>query len=353
MANEGIDPDKDIVYACYSGKAVQVLIDKGNTNAITLHKLLYDAIPMSDGTFYFDPKPPHSLPYKVIICDEVSMVPEEFIELLALQDAYFLFMGDPGQLDPPKGQRNGLLDYPHVFLEDIMRQAQDSGIIQLSMLIREGKSFKNFKSEEAMALPQKELVTGALLWADEILCSTNATRININSQIRELKGYTKPIEENEKLICLNNEWDISSNKANALTNGTVGTLKNVFESFQRYPNYLQVKNNYIPTICGVFDSDNGDCFGNLVLDKHCILTGEPYIDDKTRYKINKNKKYHNTIPLSFTYAYCLTAWKAQGSEWDKILGIEEGFPWDRKEHKKYLYTLVTRASKKVVLYTKD
>lgn len=41
--------------------------------------------------------------------------------------------------------------------------------------------------------------------------------------------------------------------------------------------------------------------------------------------------------------------KAQGSEWDNVLVIEEGFPFDREEHKRWLYTAVSRSAKKCVL----
>ncbi len=38
-----------------------------------------------------------------------------------------------------------------------------------------------------------------------------------------------------------------------------------------------------------------------------------------------------------------------GSEWDKVLVIEEKFPFDKEEHKRWLYTACTRAAKKLVL----
>lgn len=47
-----------------------------------------------------------------------------------------------------------------------MRQALDSGIIRLSMLIREGKSIDNFKSDDALVLSKNKLNTGMLQWAD-------------------------------------------------------------------------------------------------------------------------------------------------------------------------------------------
>ena len=55
------------------------------------------------------------------------------------------------------------------------------------------------------------------------------------------------------------------------------------------------------------------------------------------------------MPRQFTYGYSITCWKAQGSEWDKVLVIEEGFPYNKLEHQKFLYTACTRASQKLVL----
>jgi DNA helicase IV len=38
-----------------------------------------------------------------------------------------------------------------------------------------------------------------------------------------------------------------------------------------------------------------------------------------------------------------------GSEWDNVLVIEERFPFDREEHRRWLYTCCTRAAQKLVL----
>lgn len=324
-------------------------MDKGNKNVMTLHKLLYEAIPMPDGKFYFKAKPIGSLEYKIAVIDETSMISKDFINLLLAHNIYIIFMGDPGQLNAIKGQGNDLLSHPHVFLDEIQRQAVESDIIKLSMLVREGKPIRGFKGKDAMVLPKTELNTGMLLWADQIICATNATRVAINSQVRELKGYTKPIEEGENLICLNNEWNVLSDNDNALTNGTIGTLTNVFNTWQEYPRYLKVENNKVPLIGGRFVSNNGDDFGNLLLDKQCIITGTPYLDGITKYRIGKVKKYRETIPYEFTYSYAATCWKFQGSSAGKILGIEENFPFDKEEHKRYLYTLITRAESRCVL----
>ena len=53
----GIDPEDDVCYATFTGKASQVLLKKGNKNVSTLHKLLYKHIPTADGRFIRMPKP--------------------------------------------------------------------------------------------------------------------------------------------------------------------------------------------------------------------------------------------------------------------------------------------------------
>ena len=45
----GIDPDEDVVYTSFTGKATQVLQKKGNHNVSTLHKLLYKHYPLPSG----------------------------------------------------------------------------------------------------------------------------------------------------------------------------------------------------------------------------------------------------------------------------------------------------------------
>ena len=52
-----INPNKDVVYTSFTGKATQVLHNKGNKNTLTLHKLLYESHPRPDGTFFSTNQP--------------------------------------------------------------------------------------------------------------------------------------------------------------------------------------------------------------------------------------------------------------------------------------------------------
>lgn len=345
----GIDPEKDVVYACFTGKAAQVLLKKGNKNVTTLHKLLYESIPKPDGTFFRKPKT--DIEYKIVVVDEVSMAPRNIMELLFKHNVFIIALGDPFQLPPvDKDQDNGLLNNPDIFLDEIMRQSLDSEIIQLSMKIRNHESIDYFKGKDVIVMPKSDLNTGVLQWADQILVGTNATRVAINNQMRDLLGFEKGvIGEHERLTCLRNYWDNYSDTDAPLINGTMGYLSNSYETYYRIPPWIKKSNNIIPIISGNFISEDGDNFGVLDMDKNYILIGEGSLTQKEKYILGKNLKYQKLIPYEFTYGYAITTHRAQGSEWSKVLVIEEKFPFNKEEHARWLYTACTRASSKLVL----
>ena len=342
--------ETDVCFACFTGKAAQVLLKKGNKNVITLHKLLYKSIPKESGGFVRIPNP--SIPYKIVVVDEVSMAPKTLMDLLFKHNVYVICLGDPFQLPPvDKKEDNHLLDAPHIFLDEIMRQAQESEIIQLSMAIRENRPIEVFQGKEVQILNKEELNTGMLTWADQILVATNATRVSINAQMRKLLNFGEQPQDGDKIICLRNYWDCFSDNEEPLVNGTIGILKDSFLTKRYLPNIVKSTDglSHIDLIMGDFISDSGMYFHSLEMDKKMIDTGEFSLDWKTVYQLNRNPKTRDIPPLEFTYGYAITCHKAQGSEWDKVLVIEEKFPFDKIEHARWLYTAVTRSSEKLVL----
>ena len=342
----GIDPEEDVAYACYTGKAAQVLLKKGNKNVITLHKLLYESIPKPDGTFFRVPKT--AIDYSIVVVDEVSMAPKTLMDLLFTHGCFVICLGDPFQLPPiDKNQDNRLLEHPHVFLDEIMRQALDSSIIRLSMQIRNGEKIEYGKYNDAIVMPYEKLNTGVLKWGDQVLVGTNKTRININQTFRNMQGRGSEPEEGDKVICLRNYWDNLADNDDPLVNGTVGHIHNLYTSYNKIPPYCGGQT--IPVLHADFVSDSEADFGALDMDKHQIMTGERSLDARTIYKLNSRKPTQHLVPMEFTYAYAITTHKAQGSEWDKVVVLEEGFPFDKEEHARWLYTAVTRASEQLVL----
>lgn len=87
--------NSEVAYVAYTGKAAAVLQAKGNPNATTVHRLLYRAEPRSNGTFYFRPRHKGEIKYRVIVVDEVSMLPKNMWDQLLSHGIYVIAAGDP------------------------------------------------------------------------------------------------------------------------------------------------------------------------------------------------------------------------------------------------------------------
>ena len=345
----GVPKDK-IAYATFTGKAAEVLRKKGNEGACTLHKLLYDHFPKPGGGFIRKPKT--SIGYKIVVVDEISMAPKSMIEMLLKHDCFCIFVGDNFQLPMiDKNEGHDYLENRHIFLSQVMRQAAESEIIQISMKIRNGESIDFMKGKEVIIIPKSELVEGHLTWADQILCGTNATRESINRQMREIYGFSGLPQDGEKMICLRNYWDDCADNGDALVNGTTGILRNPFETFRMIPNYIPIDNHRMDVVQGDFVTSDGSTFNSVEMDKKLLIDGVKCITDgKILFRLGKLKnKIGDIVPREFAFGYAITTHKAQGSEWDKVLVIEEKFPFSKEEHARWLYTAVTRASEKLVL----
>ena len=86
----------------------------------------------------------------------------------------------------------------------------------------------------------------------------------------------------------------------------------------------------------------------LPFDYNEIMTGQPSLTSKEEYTITKRLKM--VTPLHANFGYAITVWKSQGSEWDKVLLLQEsGWPNLPDERRKYMYTGITRAVNKLVV----
>ena len=316
-----------------------------------MHRLLYEHFPKPSGGFIRRPKT--SLTYKVVVVDEVSMAPKQMMELLFSHNVYVICLGDPFQLPPiDKNEDNHLLDHPHVFLTEIMRQAQESEIIRLTMKIREGENIEAFNGNEVKILPSTQLTTGVLQWGDQVLTATNAKRQMINTKMRSLLGFEGPPQDGDKLICLRNYWeDISDIGGDSLINGTIGILNNSFKTERYIPRFIQSPVPYFDVLVGdLIISETEDYYRMAEIDYKMLTTGDKCCDWRLSYQLGRLRaRYGEIVPKEFAYAYAITTHKSQGSEWDKVVVLEEKFPFDKNEHARWLYTACTRSSKKLVL----
>lgn len=333
-----------IVYATYTGKASLVLRQKGCLNAMTLHKLLYKSFKKKDGTFVHIPKTELEEDYLLIIVDEISMVPKKIWDLLLTHNVHVICLGDPFQL-PPIGEDNGVLAKPHVFLDEIMRQAQESEIIRLTMDIREGKRLELYKGNEVRVIKRSEIVTGLYTWADQIICGKNNTRRTINDQMREILGRGSQPENGDKVICLHNEWETFTDAGDVLVNGSIGELSNVKIGRDGGILGTPMVADFVPDFFDEREASNSQfdsVFRALEMDYRQITEGIPT-------QQQNNFKYRGKAPIlkSFDYGYAITCHKAQGSEYPKVLVFEEVLRRDL--HARWLYTSATRAMDKLIV----
>lgn len=341
---EALDlPLESVCYVAYTGKAAQVLRSKNCPNAITAHRLLYNSVQQKDGSFLFFPKTKIEN-WSLIVVDEVSMIPKKMWELLLSHHIHVIACGDPFQLPPVSAESCGVLDRPHIFLDEIMRQEAESDIIRLTMDIRAGKELQLMKTSQIKIVNRSELLKdGIYLWADQVICGRNSTRRNINIDLHTYLQQTTSLEpmKGDKIICLHNEWDCANLSGDALVNGLSGTIQTI--DF----NYRNPFMDKTPIIS--FLPEGTDAFSRLEVDYSIFTTGAPTVNKENFSKIIR--KYR---PKQFDFGYAITAWKAQGSEWDKVLVIDEKlFKMTKEEHDKFLYTCATRAKDKLIIVKED
>lgn len=324
-------PEKKIAYVAYTGKAALVLKNKGCPGATTAHKLLYHTTELPDGTFIHTPRERPEKVLKLIVVDEVSMLEKEQWDILMKWGIHVICLGDPFQL-PSINQENHILDHPHIFLDEIMRQAQDSEIIRLSMDIRAGKPLTLSKGKDVWVVPKETISDRCLITADIVLCGKNATRYYLNQRIRRViwgEQYKEDPIENDKIICLKNYW----NKGD-LANGLIGNITNIEKSEDFF---LKTK------LMADFRTDD-DAFYDLSMDYKLFTDGKPLVNQ------DNWKMYPKEIrPMEFDYAYAITVHKSQGSEFDKVVLFNEYLGRDKEMYQRWLYTGITRSSEKLVV----
>lgn len=350
-------PDDAVSYVAFTGKAAKVLQQKGCPNAMTAHKLLYYSEQKPSGKFVFKPRKKLENPdLRVIVVDEISMLPKDMWELLLTHRIYALALGDPFQLPPIVAETdNHVLDKPHIFLDEIMRQALDSEIIRCSMWIREGKSLASYPAEnkEVMIFSKKERTDDMLLWADQIICATNRERQAINNKMRCLKGFGLEPEIGDKIINLTNHWDFYSDnliEPIPLTNGSIGTITDMQLAQIHVPPYIY-NNMDIPILQVSMVDEDLERYTFMPADYNFFLTGKKTLTSQQEYLMRKNKELPDP-PFDITYGYTVTCHKAQGSQWDRVLVQEEWFPNGVEGHARWLYTAITRSAKKCVIIKK-
>lgn len=287
----------------YTGKAANVLRKK-TIPATTIHSRIYKPY-FENGSVVFDLAPDPGC--DGFIVDEASMVSEDIYDDLRSYNMPMIFVGDHGQLEPIDSKLN-LMEKPDYTLEEIHRNAGD--IANFAGHLRNGFASRGFKRTDGSVefMTSRDLGDDVLMEPDQIICAFNKTRCSINSRVRKALGHTSLIEVGERVMCLRN------NRNQALFNGMQGTVMRLYEKRSR--KYMDFE------------------FDGMVIEGVCY---DPTNFGQEQYKIKMGKD----SPNPFDYAYCITAHKSQGDEWDDVLVIEQQCKnWS---HRRWAYTAASRA----------
>ena len=347
----------DVYFAAFTGKAAHVLRRTGILSASTIHRLIYlprdkcgqklaslqaehgrllARVPrsqkeiadverdiqreqknLSRPEFTLNTDSPLATAALCVV-DEYSMIDRQMGSDLLSFGCPVLALGDPGQLPPIDGER--FFDKkPDVMMDEILRQAADNPIIRLSKDVREGRALRPGTYGKSRVVRRGNVSDDELgamvLKADQLLLGMNRTRGQFNAYARELlgRGGKMPVV-GDKLVCLRNNPDAG------LLNGQTWFVGRVVDKGK----HLQL------SLC----NDDGDRVECLSHPYRFLVVSKNF--DPRRFR------EHN----DFDYGYALTVHKAQGSQWDKVVLIDE---WRMAKRREWLYTGITRAAESIVV----
>lgn len=392
--------DNVVQATAFTGKASTVLAEK-NMNASTLHRFLY--IPSIETkvnketgkkTTYFKWTRRNTLgnDIKLIIVDEVSMLPKKMFEDLKRHGLPILCVGDGFQL-PAMDTNTNLLDKPDYTLTEITRQALDNSIIRLSMIVRNGGEvpYGDF-GENVQVISKKSIYAKDYIEIiknyDQFLVGTNKSRLYFNTLYRKHLLDEHYDNNNlpcvgEKIIVTQNNWDFALGEDGefSLFNGLVGTVTEVGDINVDELDKLKAKfeiggkeyiSDWIVYDTGIFreslnnaarmpyysydktyiENDDGEIFVQMSSDELRESPVEVANEYYKKYKLSEGTE--NKIN-QIDFGYSISVHKFQGSEGDNVAVLDESFIFNRDENKehgrRWIYTAITRA-KKFLLFIK-
>lgn len=294
------------VACAYTGKAASVLSRRIGMKATTVHSAIYQFMGEGDdGELRFGAKiEDGEWEGDVALIDEHSMLPGNLLDDLLRTGARIVATGDRGQLPPVQGEV--VFREDDFTLEHIHRQAWDSAIVRQAHSVRNTGVYAADGDDFRVT---SHVTHEDICSADVVLCWRNATRRYLNRLLRAHRGFpdgTSP-QRGEAVMCLRNDHK------RGLLNGAVYEL---LEEHRR-GTAIAVRN------------ERG---------REVEVPG--WIEDFDDAPWQRE-------PIPFAMAYCCTVHKAQGSEYDSVIFVDE---YDRPENRReFCYTAITRAARRILV----
>lgn len=322
-----------------TGKAAHVLRTKGIA-ATTIHAAAYQLVgDGADGPEFILRRGITGDP-DVVICDEASMATNDHLIDLLSRVPKVLLVGDPGQLPPVSGTPV-LHAAEGVDLLQVHRQAMDSGVVRFAHAIRAGASLA-----AALKVGAPDVVAHRPPHLPGVvLVSRNDTRVRTNAGIRKQvhgSNATAPWPvAGDRVVCLTNHsraaqaprWDDDTREwcdaPDPWCNGTVGDV--------------------VRRADDASDSTAASAvYGFVALcDDGLERPARAWLQQLTAGTLLQVDEWDRSrMSARFAWGWALTTHKAQGSEWDEVAVLEDGFG-SADELRAWRYTAATRAATKL------
>lgn len=324
LIDEGIIMPSEVLAMAYTGQAAIVMRTKGFPEARTIHSSLYTPetdvkvdkstnlpvmntkynVPVTNVKFSSVPRIPGK---SIMFIDEGRMVPLSMKKDIEKYGMKIIVAGDPGQLGPIADDPAYLVDGKIHYLTQLMRQAENSGIVYIANRCTRGLPIHKGFYGNCLVIDRDELNDEMIMAANIIICGKNKTREEMNNRVRkDILHITSDIPTvGDRVICRKNNWK-EEMCGISLANGLNGTCVSM-------PNLAAFDGNvftmdFLPDLLNV-------PFMNLTCDYKYYIA--PY---ELKQEI-KNNKY--SMGNKFDLAYALTTHLAQGSEYSNGIYIEE------------------------------
>ncbi|TYP71537.1 ATP-dependent DNA helicase [Aquimarina intermedia] len=389
-----------------TGRAAKVISNYSGRQAQTIHRNIYYPKKTGSGGLAFQLKQNKSR-NTVFIVDEASMISDtatdsKLFENGSLLDdlmlyvysghnCKILFIGDTAQLPPVKLEVSPALDpdtlslgfnkeVTQIELDEVVRQAEDSGILINATRLREALNdgfYDSFQFEIAGFPDIVRLIDGHEIMdalndayansghEESVIILRSNKRANLyNQQIRtRILFQEEELSSGDYLMVVKNNyyWLDTKSEAGFIANGDIIKILEIFAIKELYGfRFAEVKVSMV-------DYPDQQPFETvLILDT--LTTETPsltyeesnrlyqevlkdYENESSKYKKFlgvKNNKFFNGLQVKFSYA--VTCHKSQGGQWDQVF-IEQPYLPDgvSKDYLRWLYTAVTRAKQKLYL----
>jgi ATP-dependent exoDNAse (exonuclease V) alpha subunit len=387
-----------------TGRAAKVITDYTNENASTIHRAIYEITPSKGGAIRVS-LGQNKGAKRVFIVDEASMISsgddkwlmkgrnlldDLFAYIHSGENCCVIFIGDTAQLPPVGEYLSRALDDHYIAvsyrskvysveLKEVVRQAQDSGILMnataLRILINRMATEPILKSEgftDIIRL-ENENLNDALEEhyssgkPDEtlIVCRSNKQANRYNEFIRRrLLGFEESICGGDRMMVVKNNyyWLGEESETGFIANGDVIRIKKVLETEEKYGfRFADVVVDFVDypgegehTLKIILDTINTEAPA-LTAEQQKKLFDEVYnsfpkkVKASARLTNTYSDPYFNALQVKFSYA--VTCHKAQGGQWSNVF-VDPGYMTDEMfntEYLRWLYTAVTRATDKLLL----